>query len=685
MQQVRRRRDPNQMTIEESVNKLQATYTKDKQQIEHFLNTFVTASGQTYKEKVSKVSLERDGNFTIRLDDVEEYLQSDDGTFKDKRLMNRIEENAERYLKLFKEVMYKMLPAIDSKDLDTCDSVDILTVQREARKMTYPLELKAKFETFFRPKKEQQQIPIRDLRSNKIGKIVIVKGIVTRVTDVRPLARVITYLCGSCHNELYQTVIGNTFLPQYECPSKSCRKTNRIGTLLMQPRASKFVKVQEIRVQELVEEVPMGATPRALVVKLIGPLVQLCSPGDVVKVEGIYLTDDFYTRRDMHVGFVADTFLSAMYIEKEKKNYSTYNTSEECKARIKEEIQKKSFTEIYEGISASIAPEIYGMLELKKALLLTVVGAPTRRMKDGVNIRGDINTLLVGEPGIAKSQLLRAVAGIAPRSIYTTGKGSSGAGLTAAVMKDLLTKEWVLEGGALVLADEGICCIDEFDKMEEGDRTAIYEVMEQQTISIAKAGITTSLNARVSIVAAANPKSSRYNLKKSISDNVGLPAALVSRFDLLFVLLDNQNEDFDRELANFVCNSHRGIVGERSAMYDVEFIRGFIGNAKNINPVVPKELTEYLVDCYANKRQKTKNKKDDIIITPRSLLGIIRLSQSLARIRFSQEVSSGDVDEALTLINASREAIERFSEGENLLENNSQEIDEIVDMFIDRE
>lgn len=263
---------------------------------------------------------------------------------------------------------------------------------------------------------------------------------------------------------------------------------------------------------------------------------------------------------------------------------------------------------------------------------------------------------------MAKSQLLGYISRLATRSQYTTGRGSSGVGLTAAVMKDPHTGEMVLEGGSLVLADHGVCCIDEFDKMSEHDRVAIHEVMEQQTISIAKAGILTTLNARVSILAAANPAYGRYNPRRTVEQNIQLPAALLSRFDLLWLIQDKPDRDNDLRLAKHITyvHAHGQQPPSRMRTLDMSLMRRYVSLCKRKNPVVPPELTEYIVNAYVELRREARNNRDMTFTSARNLLGILRLSTALARLRLANEVEKDDVAEAIRLLEMSKDSLNQM-------------------------
>jgi DNA replication licensing factor MCM7 len=538
-------------------------------------------------------------------------------------------------------------------------------------------------------------VSLRFVRSRSMGRLVTIRGMIVRSSDVKPSCVVATYTCDACGCEVYQVIENKReFMPQRTCPSEECDQrpgSARMDTLHLQTRGSKFVKFQELKLQELPSQVPMGHIPRSMSVHCRGELTRLASPGDVVTIDGVFLPQRIAESgyRAMKAGLISTTYLDAQNIIVHKKSFDESllgSLSEEESVKLEADIQTVSTgDDPIAALATAIAPEIFGHEDIKRSLLLQLVGGCTRKLPDGMRIRGDINICLMGDPGVAKSQLLKHVASMAPRGVYTTGKGSSGVGLTAAVTKDMTTGEMALEGGALVLADRGICAIDEFDKMDESDRTAIHEVMEQQTVSIAKAGIVATLNARAAVLAAANPLYGRYNRKKSLSENINLPNSLLSRFDLMFLILDIADVDFDIALARHVTFVHQN-EGVKKSSDDSEkkdagndsddedaaeekltvtprILREYIARARQHQPVVPPEVAPYIVEAYVNLRledrpgARGKKAGDQTAMTARQLLSILRLGQALARLRFSDYVAREDVDEAIRLTHMSKASL----------------------------
>uniref|UniRef100_A0A672K748 DNA helicase n=1 Tax=Sinocyclocheilus grahami TaxID=75366 RepID=A0A672K748_SINGR len=379
-----------------------------------------------------------------------------------------------------------------------------------------------------------------------------------------------------------------SFTPLIMCPSQECVTNKSGGRLYLQTRGSKFIKFQELRIQEHSDQVPVGNIPRSMTIYARGENTRVAQPGDHVAVSGIFLPL-------LRSGF-------------------------------RQAVQVTRFTDVthistsYQHTVGRKSPPLHFLLY--EALF------------DNASVFvGNINICLMGDPGVAKSQLLSYIDRLAPRSQYTTGRGSSGVGLTAAVMRDPVTGEMTLEGGALVLADLGVCCIDEFDKMADADRTAIHEVMEQQTISIAKAGIMTSLNARCSILAAANPAYGRYNPRKTLEQNIQLPAALLSRFDLLWLIQDKPDADNDLRLAQHITYVHQHCKQPPTHFSPIhmQLMRRYISKCKQKQPVVPEALSDYITAAYVEMRKEARVSKDTTFTSARTLLSILRLSTALVR------------------------------------------------------
>ncbi|CAF1673904.1 unnamed protein product [Rotaria magnacalcarata] len=640
-------------------------YQADKNKIKDFLNEFEidTADGykaSKYAKQLRNLANREQTTLVVDIDDI---------ALVDPELAEAITENCRRYTQLFSQVIQEMLPELKDKEVQNKDVLDVYIEHRTLMEQRmhnnteesrdpmnrYPEELMRRFELYFKSSSTQKHLSVRQVKAHQIGKLISVKGVVTRATEVKPMINVATYTCDICGAETYQPITSPTFMPLVMCPSQDCVTNKSGGRLSLQTRGSKFIKFQEIKIQEHTDQVPVGNIPRSMTIWCRGTNTRICQPGDNVAITGIFLPLLRTGFRQMTQGLLSDTFLEAHRI-------ILLNKSED------EEIENKELNEVeladlfadkdlYDRLAMSIAPEIYGHEDIKKALLLLLVGG-IDKSPQGMKVRGNINICLMGDPGVAKSQLLSYVNRLAQRSQYTTGRGSSGVGLTSALIKDPVTNELVLEGGALVLADQGICCIDEFDKMTEHDRTAIYEVMEQQTISIAKAGILTSLNARTSILAAANPAYGRYNPKRSVEANIQLPAALLSRFDLLWIIQDKNDREIDLKLARHIASVHQtGCQPELDNLHqyiDMKTLRRYIATCKKKLPLVPESLLDYVVTAYVELRKQARVSKDMTYTSARMLLSILRLSTALARLRCGDLVSKDDIDEALRLMESSR-------------------------------
>lgn len=640
-----------------------------------------------YMDMLQKVSERKLDQVLVSLDDLQEFEKTlpEDSNMQ---LVASIEKNAYHYIEIISRAVDNLLPKPSQEVTFKDDVLDIIMTQRAQYNETitrqleasgdeqaaaaslFPKALTRRYTLNFKPvtpsgsssEISKKALAVRNVRGDHLGNLITVRGIATRVSDVKPSVQVNAYSCDRCGHEIFQPVTTQNFTPLIECDSSACNSNNSKGQLVLSTRASRFVPFQEIKIQEMADQVPVGHIPRQLTVQCHGELCRQINPGDVVDIAGIFLPIPYTGFKAIKAGLLTDTYLEAQYVHQHKKAYDNMVLAPTTIQRMTELEQSG---QLYEYLSRSIAPEIFGHLDVKKALLLQLIGGVTKEMGDGMKIRGDINVCLMGDPGVAKSQLLKYITKVAPRGVYTTGRGSSGVGLTAAVMRDPVTDEMILEGGALVLADNGTCCIDEFDKMDDSDRTAIHEVMEQQTISISKAGITTTLNARTSILAAANPLYGRYNPRISPVENINLPAALLSRFDVLFLIMDTPSRDTDEELARHVThvhihNAHPEPQGG-GLVFSPNEVRQWVARARTFRPVVPKAISDYLVGAYVRLRQQQKRdeagKKTFTHTSPRTLLGILRLSQALARLRFSNEVITDDVDEALRLVEVSKASL----------------------------
>jgi replicative DNA helicase Mcm len=580
---------------------------------ERFQNFFKT---EEYRKRLSQMAMGGRTSVIVAFEDLLAF---------DQKLAEELLEKPEEYLKHASNAAFAQLQIEDPEYAERIPLVDVRLVGL--------LEV----------------APLRKLGSEQMGKIVMVEGIVVRASPVRPMVMQGAFRCKRCGTITPVKQTGSFLKAPFACSSPDCGSK---GPYEFVQEESTFIDSQELRIQERPEDLPPGQLPRTLGIKLIGKeIADVARPGDDVSIVGqVRAQPPTLPGVGKLRAFILH--LDANSIEVLGKELETAMPSPEEEEKILE-LARDPW--IHQKIINSIAPSIYGYDHIKEAIMYLLFGGVSKNLPD-ITIRGEMNALLIGDPGTAKSQLLQYVSRIAPRGLYTSGRGTTAAGLTAAVIREK-GGGMSLEAGALVLADKGIACIDEMDKMRPEDRVAIHEAMEQHTVSVAKGGIVATLNARTAILAAANPTLGRYEPHRTVAENISLPVTILSRFDLIFVLRDVPNKETDGKMSMHILELHRKGSSPVEPPISAELLRKYISYAKSFKPVLSLDALKRLNDFYLAMRSASEAEGSPVAITARQLESLVRTAEARARAALKKEVQAEDAEAAVAIMKRSLEEV----------------------------
>jgi replicative DNA helicase Mcm len=584
-----------------------------QEQFQEFLKT------EKYRQRIAQMAVAGKTSLMIDFEDLLVF---------DRKLAETLLERQDEYLKHANNAAYDQLRI---EDPEYAEKLEAQTLSVRIVKLLEAAQL-------------------RKLGSDHIGRLVMVEGIVVRSTSVRPMVMQAAFKCKRCGEMTPVNQTGQFVKAPFACSNPSCAAKGPFDFI---QEESTFIDSQDLRIQERPEDLPPGQLPRTLNAKLIGTeVVDVARPGDHISIVGIVRA--FSTAGPGGVGKLRTfmLYLDVNSIEVLGKEPETALPTPEEEEKILE-LAKDPW--IHRKIVTSIAPSIYGYEHIKEAIMYLLFGGVEKSLPD-ITIRGEINSLLVGDPGTAKSQLLQYVARIAPRGLYTSGRGTTAAGLTAAVIRDK-GGGMNLEAGALVLADKGIACIDEMDKMRPEDRVAIHEAMEQHTVSIAKGGIVATLNARTAILAASNPSLGRYESHRTVAENISLPVTILSRFDLIFVLRDVPNKESDGKMSAHILEIHRKGLSPIEPPISPDLLRKYITYAKGIRPALTPEAVQRLNDFYLAMRSASESEGSPVAITARQLESLVRVAEAHARSALRKEVKAEDAEAAIAIMKRSLEEV----------------------------